>query len=269
MFSFEYELVLGLLIIIVLAIIAFLVNSLDSKGLVSSIIIGITIFLGRGWSGLIIIMVFFTISTFSTRLKYNYKRKLGFGQEKGGARGWRNTLANGGLPAIFAFSYIILDIDLLLIAFLGAIATSTADTLATEIGLLSRQRPRLITNLGKKVGAGTSGGVSILGEIMVLLGSLLIGIIAVMVDFSFESYYEIIIISIIGGLAGANFDSVLGATIQGINKCRTCGIITEAGLHHSKPTLKIKGIKLIGNNTVNFISSIMGATIAIISSLVI
>ena len=53
-------------------------------------------------------IVFFTFSTFSSRLRYNYKRQLGFGEEKGGKRGWRNTLANGGIAASSALASLFL-----------------------------------------------------------------------------------------------------------------------------------------------------------------
>ena len=56
--------------------------------------------------------------------------------------------------------------------FIGAVATATADTLASEIGVL--QEPRLITNF-KKVPAGTDGAISILGTSAAIVGAGIIG----------------------------------------------------------------------------------------------
>jgi uncharacterized protein (TIGR00297 family) len=259
------EILLGLIIISLLAFLAFSLKSLDLSGMITGIIIGFFILVGLGWPGLFIIMVFFLVAAISTRLKYDYKRSIGFSQEKGGARGWKNTFANGGVAAISAYSILLFGEYVFAATFLGALATTTADTLATEIGLLSKSRPRLITNLYQKVGAGTSGGISLIGEIMVILSCLLIGISSIMVGFTETTGFsniQVITITIIGGLVGAHFDSFLGATVQGMNKCVVCGIITESGTHHGKNTLKIKRLKFIGNNFVNFISTIIGAVMA-------
>ena len=138
-----------------------------------------------------------------------------------------------------------------------------ADTLATEIGLLSRSRPRLITNLRKKVGAGTSGGIPLLGELMVVSGSLLIGILAVFFEFSSIPISSVILISLSGGIIGSHVDSILGATIQSMNRCIVCGAITESNTHHNKPTESFKGFRIIENNTVNFLSTLVGASTAV------
>ena len=144
-----------------------------------------------------------------------------------------------------------------------------ADTLATEIGLLSRSRPRLITNLRKKVGAGTSGGISLLGEIMVVSGSLLVGILAFFLEFSSIPFFTIILLTLLGGFIGSHIDSILGATIQSMNRCIICGIITESNNHHNKPTESFKGLKIIENNTVNFLSTVAGASTAAVVLIII
>ena len=263
------EIVLGFLIIFILSILIFRLQYLDRGGTMAGIMIGSIILIGFGWPALIIMMVFFTFSTFSTRLRYSYKRQLGFGQEKGGKRGWKNTLANGGIAASSALANFFLGGEIFFICFLGAMATSMADTLATEIGLLSKSRPRLITNLRKKVGAGTSGGVSSLGELMVVSGSLLIGILASFLEFFPMPILEVILIALSGGLIGSHIDSILGATIQSINRCLVCGAITESNNHHNKPTESFKGFRIIENNIVNFLSTLAGALAAVGISIII
>ncbi len=149
-------------------------------------------------------------------------------------------------------------------AFLGAMTTTMADTLATEIGLLSKSRSRLITNLRKKVSSGTSGGVSFLEELTLISGSLLIGLLVILLNFSDISIVELILISVSGGIVGSHVDSILGATIQSMNKCVVCGFVTESNIHHNKSTESFKGLKLIDNNIVNFLSTLSGAFVAII-----
>ena len=60
-------------------------------------------------------------------------------------------------------------------AFYGALATVNADTWATELGVLARSRPRLMTN-GQTVPVGTSGGVTAEGTLAALAGALFIGV---------------------------------------------------------------------------------------------
>lgn len=257
-----FDIILGFSIISILSILAYTLQYLDREGAIAGIVIGSIILVGGGWSALLIMMIFFIISVFSTRLKYNYKRHLGFGQEKGGKRGWRNTIANGSVAAISILIGSYFGGEIFSAAFLGAMATSMADTLATEIGLLSKSRPRLITNLSKKVGAGTSGGVSLLGELVLIGGSLMIGLLAFLFKFSEISIIGLILITLSGGIVGSHVDSILGATIQSMNKCIICGSITESNIHHNKSTESFKGLKIIDNNTVNFLSTLSGAIVA-------
>lgn len=259
---FFFDIILGFSIITILSILAYTLHYLDLEGAIAGIVIGSIILIGGGWPALLIMMIFFIISVFSTRLKYSYKRHLGFGQEKGGKRGWRNTIANGSVAAVSILIGSYFNAEIFSAAFLGAMATSMADTLATEIGLLSKSRPRLITNLSKKVGAGTSGGVSFLGEFILIGGSLLIGLLAFLFNFSEINILGLILITLSGGIIGSHVDSILGATIQSMNKCVICGSVTESNIHHNKSTESFKGFKIIDNNTVNLLSTFSGAVSA-------
>jgi uncharacterized membrane protein len=104
-----------------------------------------------------------------------------------------------------------------------------------------------------------------MGEIMVILSGLLIGIAAISVGFqeiSSLSSIQIISMALLGGIAGSHFDSFLGATVQGMNKCVICGAITELPKHHGKNTISIKRFKFIGNDFVNLFSTVIGALVA-------
>ena len=68
----------------------------------------------------------------------------------------------------------------------AAFAAANADTWATELGVVSKRQPRLITTF-KTVEKGTSGGVTLLGTISALAGAGLIGGVAFLFS---PSYYN-------------------------------------------------------------------------------
>jgi uncharacterized membrane protein len=140
-------------------------------------------------------------------------------------------------------------------------ATVTADTWATELGTLSKQPPRLITN-GRLVDVGTSGGVSLLGTVVSLTGGILIGLTAGLLAPGLDVLPGVIIGGL-GGLIGSLFDSLLGATIQQIYYCDVCQKDTEKRIHKcGHPTRPFRGWSWLNNDLVNLFASIVGAFVA-------
>ena len=95
--------------------------------------------------------------------------------------------------------------------FIGAIATATADTLASEIGVLD-QHPRLITTL-QKVDPGTNGAVSGLGTSVGIIGAAIIGIAAYLLGIMSNPLIALVV-AIISGTVGCFMDSILGALFE-------------------------------------------------------
>ena len=155
----------------------------------------------------------------------------------------------------------------ILAAFLGAVATANADTLATEIGLLNPSDPRLITDLRRIVPAGTSGGISLFGELATLFGALVVGIVAGLLGMTGNPGWPLAVLigtTMMAGLVGCSVDSIIGATVQGIYKCTICNKITENRRHCGAPSIPLKGHKIIDNNVVNLIATISGAAFAVL-----
>lgn len=251
-----------------LALGAWKAHILDRWGAITAFLIGFVTFLfpADGWKWFLVLLVFLTVSSYMTRYKYQVKRMKGFAQEKGGARGWANVAANGVVAGVLVLLTPFLPREPILAAFLGAVSTANADTLATEIGLLSPSDPRLITDLRKIVLAGTSGGISILGELATLFGALVIGIAAGFLRMTGNPGWPLTVLmgtTTIAGLAGCSIDSIIGATIQGIYKCRVCNKITENRRHCRAPSTPLRGYKIIDNNVVNVIATICGAAAAV------
>ncbi|RME44326.1 MAG: DUF92 domain-containing protein, partial [Chloroflexi bacterium] len=64
----------------------------------------------------------------------------------------------------------------------------------------------------------------------------------------------------LGGLAGALFDSLLGASVQRIYWCDVCRKETERMVHTcGEPSRPLRGWSWLDNDVVNFLSSVVGS----------
>lgn len=297
------NILIALVVMGVLAVIAYKTRIVTKSGLFAAFLLGLTVWLLTSWTWFLILLVFFTVTAQFTHYKYTAKRRYGAAQEKGGARDWSHVLANGGLPLTIiivgvvsivlfgqmnaygrievGFGPMMIPAPLLMsvcfAGFLGAVATATADTLATEIGLLNPSPPRLITNPWKSVPPGTSGGVSLAGELATIMGTLLIGGFAALLAAPFWitifgstlmpeiigfAPVTMIIVAVVGGVIGCSVDSVLGATIQGMWQCHVCGKHTEKKAHCGAKAAYLRGKQFLDNHMVNIVSCLIGAIIA-------
>ena len=257
----------GILLIAALAVIAFKSGAIDAIGAAAGGVISFFAFLAGGLAWLIIIVIFFGISSLLTRYRYEYKKKIGSAQERGGKRSWPNSLANAGVALAASLGELFFHSNLFTLAFLASIAAAMADTLATEIGLLSHSTPRLITNLRKGVAAGMSGGITSLGESAALLAAISIALAGLFLSmFSAGTNMAVFVfVSVVAGaIIGTSFDSFLGATVQSLSKCSVCGKLTEGSSHHGQLSVRTRGLWFIENNSVNFIGISVGAIAAVL-----
>jgi len=248
-------------VVLAFALAAVLLNTIDARGFLASTTVGFAVMYGGGPSWFVIVALFFSLGVVFTLYKYGYKRRLGSAQGKGGARNWPHILANGGLASIAAIWNIASPGIVPAAFFLGAVSTSAADTVATELGLLSHGQPVLITRPSVAVTPGTSGGVTSLGFAGAAFASLVIGIMALALGILPDPYL-ILPVCVIGGVFGAVFDSLLGATVQRKGYCVVCLKPTEALKHCGERTKATGGRRYIENNIVNVVSTIAGAAVA-------
>lgn len=265
--------IIGLIIVGLFGVVSIKLKIVSISGLIAGFVVGYLIWVFGGWTWFIVVLSFHLSAAFFTKFKYKRKEKEGLAQEKGGARGWPNVFANGGFPTIcavlngiFILALITGFSDLFLFGFIGGVATMTADTIATETGLLSKTNPRLVTNLSKEVEPGTSGGITILGELGALIGCVIIGGIAwLLAGFGLlpsAFTFQLVFVAIISGMLGCLVDSIFGATIQGIFQCNVCHKITEKAKHCGEKSKHLHGVKFFENNTVNFVAATCGGLIA-------
>jgi len=249
-------------VVVAFALAAVLLNTIDARGFLASATVGFAVIFGGGFSWFVIVAVFFSLGVVFTLYKYGYKRRLGSAQGKGGARNWPHILANGGVASIAAIWNLSSPGVLPATIFLGAVSTSAADTVATELGLLSHSQPMLITHPSREVTPGTSGGVTPLGFAGAAFASLVIGIMALALGVLPDPYL-ILPVCVVGGIFGAVSDSLVGATVQRKGYCVVCLKPTEALRHCGERTKATQGKWYIENNIVNVLSTVAGAAAAI------
>lgn len=270
----------GLLIMAVLAGVSYKLHFVDISGLVSAFMVGFIVWYAGGPAAFTILLFFFLSSGMATKFKYKAKAKQGVAQESKGRRSWKNVTASGIVPTLFAIGMYLAprlstnpDLPFFMFAgFVGAVATTTSDNLASEIGVFSKRTPRLITNLRRKVPRGTIGGVSLLGEQVALTAGFIIGLIVVVFAYFAPSTVPIlgpdqilmfIPLAALTGFVGCNMDSVLGAALQNKFVCDICGAVTDKEVHCNYVTKYVGGCRWFSNTHVNLGSSGMGATLGI------
>jgi uncharacterized protein (TIGR00297 family) len=258
---------IGLIISLALGVFSFRRETLSRTGTLAAVLLGVVVFVlgGAAWFG--VLAAFFITSVFFTRFKAAQKEEVVREFAKGGVRDFWQVLANGGIAGILAFAWFYYHSPVIFYAFLGVIATVTSDTWATELGILAKGKPRLITNW-ERVPVGTSGAVSGLGMAVALAGGALIGVTAYyLLGFTqvrgLESSMLMVPIAALSGLAGALFDSLMGATLQAMYYCTKCKKETEKTLHNcGTKTQAIRGFRWFDNDVVNLASTILGAAVA-------
>ncbi|GAC1343384.1 MAG: DUF92 domain-containing protein [Ktedonobacteraceae bacterium] len=261
------RLLLGLLLSSGISLVAYRRGSLSRSGVGGAIVTGTTTFGMGGWAWGLSLIFFFVSSSLFSHFRAQDKAETAADKfSKGSKRDIGQVVANGGIATTLAVAYGLLSSQkvrqLCLAGYTGALATATADTWATELGVLSPYQPRLITT-GKPVGAGTSGGITWLGTGASAVGALALGLVFWLLQRCPKSLASLPLIAMISGLCGSITDSILGATVQAMYYCPTCEKETERYVHKcGTRTLPLRGITWLDNDVVNFVATLSGALTA-------
>ena len=255
----------GLAVVFLFTIISTRLRLLTQGGMLAALLVGTLVTLSAGLAWLGLLLAFHLAAGAVTRFHYETKLRNGTAELKGGARSWTNVFANGGVPAVFAVFEGTIHSGIFFGGFLGALSSAASDTLATEVGTLYPGEPRLITKLGRKVRAGTSGALSPYGEAAILLGAALLGAVAYIFHIESWSLFKTLLVAVSAGFIGSTVDSLLGASLQAKYICPRCNEETETNLHKCTSECRlISGTPLMNNHSVNLISTIVGGLIGVL-----
>lgn len=268
-----FEFFLGFLLSSIVAFAAYFKHSLSRSGLIAAIVLGTSMFYaGAVYESYVIwiaLISFFITSSVLTKYRATDKVQYTKTHEKSGNRDYQQVLANGLLPLLFAVIAALTGELFYVIAGITTIATSTADTWASEIGILSKGKTISLLSW-KEVPQGTSGGVSVLGIIASIVGAGFIGMIFVTMQYLdgqwdlWNALFGFVVIAA-GGLFGSILDSVLGVTLQARYQGIISGLITEKKRLENEATKLISGLSWMTNDVVNFTSSLASSlTIALL-----
>jgi len=210
----------------VLSTLAYRKAVLNLDGSVAAFAVGMVIGTLGDLTWLILLLLFLLSSFLATRYRFALKEAMGVQEGVRGERRASNVLANGiapmavaiaALPDLPAFPRSVSGV-----VFLSCLAVAGADTLASEIGVLSR-RTYLITTL-RRVPAGTDGGVSPLGQLCALGAALYTAVVGwIALSYVAGAYgltltvpepTAFVAIPILVGFVGCQVDSVIGATLE-------------------------------------------------------
>jgi uncharacterized protein (TIGR00297 family) len=225
---------LALLITVAFAVLAYLVRAVDVSGAVVGFILTFILFGCGGPGAFAAVATVFGLAWLSTRFGYRRKQDLGTAEKRSG-RTASQIAANLAVAAIAAMVAMSPKWRWLgLGAAAAALAEAAADTVSSEIGQSTNSPVYLITNW-KLVVPGTDGGISLAGSLAGMAGSVLVGVVC---NVTHLLGREQAAIAIAAGVLGMFADSYLGA------------ILERRGL--------------LGNDTVNFLSTLIAAIAATI-----
>lgn len=272
-------------------------NSLSITGAMSAVFVGF-VSMACGYRFGLILLIFYYSSSKFTKMKEERKRQLEFNYSVGGQRTWVQVFSNSILATLTSLIYVVFFGDaeylitltpshnmisifgfkcdantvqlMLVCAYVAHYSCAAADTWASEIGVLSRSNPRMITSLLlKEVPPGTNGGMSLVGTLASAAGGMFIGAFIFAYDLLIYGHLESIfyvLVGLITGLMGSIIDSLLGGLLQATfySPSRKC-IVKLEDVKKVDDAKIISGINVLTNDMVNVLSILITMIVSVIS----
>lgn len=218
--------------VVAAAWLSFYTRKLTLSAAITGFICAMIIYLATGYTGLLLLAAFFISGTVATALGRRDKQKLARSGDSS-QRKYKQVLANGGPAALAALLILILPAykSILLLMLAATLASATADTLSSELGMLYGKKFYNCISFKKDL-RGLDGVISLEGTLIGAVGAMVIALLystsyCYPLGFSTIAWHFLMITG--SGVIGNFSDSVLGATLERRN--------------------------LLGNDAVNFLST--------------
>lgn len=209
--------VAGVLLSGAVALAALRLGLLTVPGALGAVGVGALAFVFGGWPLWLLLMWFFGSSNVASRLMRRWRGGAQAARRRSGPRKLRQVLANSVPFLACALAYAATGEAWFLIVAAGALAASTADTWASEIGTYSRKPPvNIVTR--EPMQRGLSGGVSPLGLAATVVGAATSAFLAMLLfhafGFAVPTGPAAFLFIIACGIVGSVVDSFLGVLLQ-------------------------------------------------------
>jgi uncharacterized protein (TIGR00297 family) len=227
---------------VVFAAIGYLIRGVSLSGAVAGAVAAFLLLNFGGTGAFAALVAVFVITWLGTRAGFRRKLRLGIAESRRGRDAFQ-VVANLGVAAACAaisrvphpnpiLAWVGVFPNLALTSCMAALAEATADTISSECGEAWSERAYLITSL-RAVPPGTDGAISLPGTLAGAVAAALIGVVASLTGVLSAAGA---VVAAAAGFIGSLVDSVLGATAE------------RRGM--------------LGNNGVNFLSTLAAAVLA-------
>ncbi|WP_315788897.1 TIGR00297 family protein [Fischerella sp. JS2] len=197
---------------------------LTTSGYFHAWLLGVLIWGTLGWRGYIVVMFYFLVGSFVTRMGMTQKEAEGIAEKRSGARGPENVWGSALIGTLCALGVGMLELgilpvtqsliadlrSLLLLGYVASFSTKLSDTCASEVGKAYGKSTFLITTL-QSVPRGTEGAVSLEGTLAGVVASVVIAFVGWAVGL-----VELlgVLWCVVAAFIATNVESVIGATLQ-------------------------------------------------------
>lgn len=217
------------------ALLARVMGSVTDGGALAGVLAAFVLMLAGGLAGFIPLLTLFVLTVISTRWGHTRKQRLGVAERHRGRRA-SQVIANLGAATLCAMAALYFPdfSGVLLVGAMAALAEAAADTVSSELGQATARSAYMITDF-RDVPIGTNGAISVEGTISGCVAASIISWVSAssgLVDWRWTPLIAL------AGIGGMLLDSVLGATWENAGK--------------------------MGNDSVNFVSTVFAANVALL-----
>jgi uncharacterized protein (TIGR00297 family) len=187
---------------------------LTTAGYLNGWLLGVLIWGTLGFPGYIVVMFYFLVGSFVTKVGIEQKEAEGIAEKRSGARGPENVWGSALTATLCALGAVVTANSqlshLFVLGYVASFSTKLSDTCASEIGKAYGQRTFLITTL-QPVARGTEGAVSLEGTLAGAVASIAQALIALAVGLinGLDVAW-----CVLAAFIATNIESVIGATLQ-------------------------------------------------------